>query len=793
MSNIDKLSVHPWALSLVLFLLIWLTACAPSSPTSITETPLAKAPAQTSAIVPTDTPVKTETERSTPIATPLPAARQPATATPSPSSTSAPTAIAKPDLSCPPWTWTASDHIHPDWPAFTFKVVGMDCGDFAEGHRIEIYQADTASPIQIIEGRFGARGLRDSGQGFDIVDMNFDGYQDIRLLDEMMAGSNEVLYQHWLFYPQTETFVANEAMNQRIGRAEFDAEQQQIRAFWRAGSAGQTTDYYHWVDGELTFIRQVEEQSVAEGVNLVIVREEVDGKLIVRDRKIVREQGLDATWLVLSELGDNFLRLATSPMGSVWAVSRDSLLQFDGQVWHIFDLPADLRQKISAETSSLAQTVTDLAVTADDIVWIGTREDGLYRFAKGIWHHDTPVEDLPHQGVLHLAVDTMQDREWAIFGDNTRHAVAYFDGQHWQPFPLDNVGGGPDNIAVSATGDVWLAVSGRRPGPYLFDGSRWVWAINGWNAGSRDMFIASSLTGDVWFGSDYGWVRWTGLGWQGLNVRIPAPFSFPVAVDAEGGAWGIVTQFCYWCKIPNYNENGAVYVTPNRSCRFTAADGLGDPPLDPPPDPFTGDPPRPDVVRDITVTADGRVWFITQGKITVFSPQSPICDYAAPENVRIPEEPDPSTCPTQPERFIELWQARLENLGCPVTGTGQPVPIAEQTFEGGWMLWRGDTATILVFPVGRHFLQFEDTWGPTQPVYTCPDLAPAQTPPTPQRGFGKVWCLEEGIRDMLGQSISEEHLFEADIQAFENGTIFATDEGVTYILRSIRLDWERLE
>lgn len=96
----------------------------------------------------------------------------------------------------------------------------------------------------------------------------------------------------------------------------------------------------------------------------------------------------------------------------------------------------------------------------------------------------------------------------------------------------------------------------------------------------------------------------------------------------------MATSSCYFCKLPNLNENGAVYVTPTQSCRFSAADGLGGPPLDPPPAPFDFDVARPDVVRAIAVGQEGRVWFLTQGKITVFNPAGPVCDYADPAQVR---------------------------------------------------------------------------------------------------------------------------------------------------------------
>jgi photosystem II stability/assembly factor-like uncharacterized protein len=149
-------------------------------------------------------------------------------------------------------------------------------------------------------------------------------------------------------------------------------------------------------------------------------------------------------------------------------------------------------------------------------------------------------------------------------------------------------------------------------------------------------------------------------------------------------------------------------------------------------------------------------------------------------------------CPTPPDHFTDLWSERVTQLGCPTTSYS--IPMAEQSFEGGWMYWRSDTRQILVFIRGQLFAQvFEDTWEESQPAYSCPDLAPSQTPPTPQRGFGKVWCKQPMIRQLIGNATSGERLFDAALQEFDSGLIFETDQGVRYIMESESNSWERVE
>ncbi|GAB4413126.1 MAG: hypothetical protein Fur0044_07450 [Anaerolineae bacterium] len=336
-------------------------------------------------------------------------------------------------------------------------------------------------------------------------------------------------------------------------------------------------------------------------------------------------------WQVLADQGDNFTHLTASATGSIWAIGGDALVHFDGLTWRSFDLPEALLASIAANASILSYPITDLAVTDAGTVWVATRTDGLYRFEEGNWQHVSLAEGLPALAVMRLTVDG-SNRLWAIFKQDETHTLARFEDQGWRPLALPATDLAPNGVVVTPAGQVWLSVPGKAP--YLFNGQQWLQPAEGWTAGSFELYLAGSPAGGVWFGGDNGWLRWSGDGWQGLNVTLPAPFAFPAAVDSNGGAWGIVTSFCYWCKLPNFNENGVVYATPEQSCRFTAADGLGDPALDPSPNPFTAEPPRPDAVRDVAVAADGRVWFITQGKLTVFSPQDQVCAYARPENVR---------------------------------------------------------------------------------------------------------------------------------------------------------------
>jgi len=121
------------------------------------------------------------------------------------------------------------------------------------------------------------------------------------------------------------------------------------------------------------------------------------------------------------------------------------------------------------------------------------------------------------------------------------------------------------------------------------------------------------------------------------------------------------------------------------------------------------------------------------------------------------------------------------------TGPEARVPGAIQQFQGGWMLWRGDTRTIYVLtseasggsiPVGAA-QAFPDTWAEGQPVGGGP--GPVPTLSEPGRGFGQVWRAHPEIRERLGYALTPAEQGQTlTVQPFVGGVALDAPEQATY-------------
>ncbi len=151
------------------------------------------------------------------------------------------------------------------------------------------------------------------------------------------------------------------------------------------------------------------------------------------------------------------------------------------------------------------------------------------------------------------------------------------------------------------------------------------------------------------------------------------------------------------------------------------------------------------------------------------------------------------TCAQLPgPRFEAYWSRdstlRL-GLGC-ATQEMQSAFMAEQSFERGHMMWREPDRTVFVLYNDGVWRSFADRWQEGMPDYGCEAPPPGNTL-QPKRGFGLVWCVEEGVKEGLGWALDEEQGYTNEWQTFERGEMIVS--GARHVIYALSADGSFLE
>lgn len=160
---------------------------------------------------------------------------------------------------------------------------------------------------------------------------------------------------------------------------------------------------------------------------------------------------------------------------------------------------------------------------------------------------------------------------------------------------------------------------------------------------------------------------------------------------------------------------------------------------------------------------------------------------AAPTPTIPPPKPTPCQLPALPT-LLPAW-SDIE-VGCPISPGQTGISTAYVPFEGGQMLWRGDNAAIYVVTNDGRWQRYDDLWREGDPEYTCGE---ASSPPTPVRGFGRVWCDNPDVREALGAVTAYELGDSAgSAQEFVNGTLLAAPDGSLFVFVGETATWRRV-
>jgi len=148
-------------------------------------------------------------------------------------------------------------------------------------------------------------------------------------------------------------------------------------------------------------------------------------------------------------------------------------------------------------------------------------------------------------------------------------------------------------------------------------------------------------------------------------------------------------------------------------------------------------------------------------------------------------EARPVACAAAPRSaFASLWNQ--DQLGCALNGGNGNLWMAMQTFDGGVMFWREDTDRVHVLYNSGGWERHSDNWQEGDAEFSC---GTQESPPTPKRGFGKVWCSFDSVRNGLGNARDAEWGAAGAAQDFENGMIVLAPNGRTYVLYTDNGTW----
>ncbi|WP_277934334.1 leucine-rich repeat domain-containing protein [Parablautia intestinalis] len=130
---------------------------------------------------------------------------------------------------------------------------------------IDVYQGETqlqtiSIPELTMEGQTCIDVSSQDTLGFELEDVNFDGYRDIRLFDTLNGNyRTEWIYLVW--NAKEQKFENDTRLNQ-ISLAVFDQEEQLIYGMERDGAAHHYYSTYRYIDGEIVKIHYYEEEGL---------------------------------------------------------------------------------------------------------------------------------------------------------------------------------------------------------------------------------------------------------------------------------------------------------------------------------------------------------------------------------------------------------------------------------------------------------------------------------------------------------------------------------------------------
>ncbi len=139
-------------------------------------------------------------------------------------------------------------------------------------------------------------------------------------------------------------------------------------------------------------------------------------------------QLVDDKWIIFdlesSELpAEDFKDVGFDSKGNIWAVHEKGISIIDTKEWKHIENPSSFKAN---------ERFVSIAIAADDIVWLGTGQGNIYRYANNNWKRYS-FDDKTFAGgyVMDMKIDARTNKVWAgTWGGG----LSYFDGEKWNEY-----------------------------------------------------------------------------------------------------------------------------------------------------------------------------------------------------------------------------------------------------------------------------------------------------------------------------------------------------------------------
>jgi hypothetical protein len=132
--------------------------------------------------------------------------------------------------------------------------------DTATAKPAEVTILDAGKPRQTLKVESDGVSLNGlQNEAFESLDLNFDGYDDLKVWTATSAGPNSG-YSYWLYDPAKAAFVRRQDLDDKLSGFEVsvDPKTKTLATSGRDSCCAWSVDTYHWVTGKLMQISDVE-------------------------------------------------------------------------------------------------------------------------------------------------------------------------------------------------------------------------------------------------------------------------------------------------------------------------------------------------------------------------------------------------------------------------------------------------------------------------------------------------------------------------------------------------------